>query len=100
MLRRILIPLLLVLPSLHFQAATRGAHTDPPVAPAAATEPDPTSPDEVFAQMQHSFRAGPRERAAPALSIQFRRSAGREWWIAINDGAYTMGKGQIAGSRT
>jgi putative sterol carrier protein len=58
-------------------------------------EPDPTSPDEVFAQMQHSFR--PDKARGQHLRYQFNLSdpQGGKWWILINDGAYTMGKGTI-----
>jgi putative sterol carrier protein len=56
-------------------------------------EPNATSPEEVFTQMRQSFR--PDRARGQHLSFQFNFSdqQGGKWWIEINDGAYTMGKG-------
>jgi putative sterol carrier protein len=59
------------------------------------SEPDPTSPDEVFAQMQHSFRADRARGQHLRYQFNFTDPQAGNWWIQINDGAYTMGKGTI-----
>jgi putative sterol carrier protein len=83
---------LVLLPSLPLQAAPRAANA----APAAVTEPDPTSPDEVFAQMQRSFRADRAKGEHLRYQFNFGDPQGGKWWIAVNDGVCTMGKGEIA----
>ena len=91
---RILIPLLVLLPPLPMRAASRDAHAMP--APASAVnEPDPSSPDEVFAQMRHSFRADRARGQHLRFQFNFGDPQGGKWWIEINDGACTMGKGAI-----
>lgn len=91
---RVVIALLLLLSSLPSRAAQRDAHSAP--APASApVEPDPTSPDEVFAQMRHSFRADRARAQHLRFQFNFGDPQGGKWWIEINDGACTMGKGTI-----
>jgi putative sterol carrier protein len=70
--------------------ASHSGHSTP-----GDNEPDPRSPDEVFAQMEHSFRS---DRArGQHLRYQFNLGdpQGGKWWIRIDDGAYSMGKGTI-----
>jgi len=95
MRRRILfflLPLLLLpaLPSL----ASRPAHPSPSP-DSAPYEPDPTSPDEVFTQMGHSFRPDRARGQHLRFQFTFTDPQGGKWWIDIEDGAYTMGKGMI-----
>jgi putative sterol carrier protein len=59
------------------------------------SEPDPTSPDEVFAQMQHSFRADRARGQHLKYQFDFSDPQGGKWWIQISNGACTMGKGSI-----
>jgi putative sterol carrier protein len=73
-----------------------------PAHPARATpnsgdyEPDPTSPDEVFEQMQHSFRSDRARGQHLRYQFNFSNPQGGKYWIQISDGSYTMGKGVIA----
>jgi putative sterol carrier protein len=72
-----------------------------PAHPARATptpadyEPDPTSPDQVFEQMQHSFRSDRARGQHLRYQFNFTNPQGGKWWIQISDGSYTMGKGAI-----
>jgi putative sterol carrier protein len=90
--RCILFSLVLLLPALPLQAARPG-HTPPMVA--GVVEPDPTSPDEVFAQMQHSFRPDRARGQHLRYQFNFTDPQGGKYWLEINDGACTMGKGTI-----
>jgi putative sterol carrier protein len=72
----------------------QAAHPVEP-APAPAVEPDPTSPAEVFAQMQHSFRPDRARDQHLRFQFNFTDPQGGKWWIEIKDGAYTMGTGTI-----
>ena len=90
---RLLIPLLLLLPSLPLRAASsRGIH---PATAVAGTEPEPASPDEVFAQMQHSFRVDRARGQHLRFQFNFRDPQGGKWWIEVNDSVCTMGKGAL-----
>jgi putative sterol carrier protein len=60
------------------------------------SEPDAASPEEVFAQMRHSFRSDRTRGQHLRYQFNFADPQGGTWWIQIDDGAYTMGKGQIA----
>jgi 3-hydroxyacyl-CoA dehydrogenase/3a,7a,12a-trihydroxy-5b-cholest-24-enoyl-CoA hydratase len=59
-------------------------------------EPGPTSPEEVFAQMRHSFRSDRARGQHIRYQFNFSDPQGGKWWIEINDGAYTMGQGTVA----
>ena len=86
----ILLPILL-LPSLPLRAVSRGD------SPATTTyEPDPTSPEEVFSQMRHSFRPGRTRGQHLRFQFNFTEPQGGKWWIEVDDGACTMGEGSIA----
>jgi len=88
---RFLISIFVLLTSMPVMAA-RGDH-----GPAAKgdNEPPPTSPDEVFAQMQHSFRSDRARGQHLRYQFNFGDPQGGKWWIEINDGMYNMGKGTI-----
>lgn len=88
---RILFPLLLLLPPLAVEASRPGH----PAPGAAGYVPDPTSPEEVFAQMQHSFRSDRARGQHLRYQINLADPQGGKWWIEINDGSYTMGKGTV-----
>jgi putative sterol carrier protein len=91
---RLLFPLFLLLLLLPLRASEAG-HTSAKPAGAASADPDPTSPDEVFARMQHSFRSDRARGQHLRYQFNFGDPQGGKWWIEINDGAYTMGKGVI-----
>ena len=61
---------------------------------AAASNTDST-PQEVFDEMRSSFQ--PAKAKGVHVSYQWDLSGpnGGEWWIAVNDGTYKMGKGKI-----
>jgi putative sterol carrier protein len=58
-------------------------------------EPDPRNPDEVFTQMQHSFRADKAKGQHLRFQFNLGEPQGGKWWIEVKDGASTMGKGTI-----
>jgi putative sterol carrier protein len=91
--RRILFPLLLLVLTLPLQASHAARSISPPGAP--GNEPDPTSPEEVFAQMQYSFRSDRARGQHLRYQFNFGDPQGGEYWIEIKNGAYTMGKGTI-----
>jgi putative sterol carrier protein len=93
MFRRILFPLLLLVLPIPLQAA-HDAHPGTPAGNADYAT-DPTSPEEVFAQMQHSFRPDRARGQHLRYQFKFRDPQGGKYWIEINDGAYTMGTGSI-----
>jgi len=86
---RIFVPLVLLLASLPLEASR------PSNAAPADYQPNPTSPDEVFAQMQHSFRSDRARGQHLRYQFNFSDPQGGKWWIEIKDGVYTMGKGTI-----
>jgi len=86
--------LFLLLPSLSAHSSTRGARTPAPE-PGGVYEPDPTSPQEVFDQMGHSFRADRARSQHLRFQFNFGEPQSGKWWIEVKDGAYTMGKGAI-----
>jgi putative sterol carrier protein len=91
---RFVIPFLLLLTCLPLQSPAHNNHPSPAAAD-ADNEPDPTSPDEVFEQMQHSFRSDRAKGKHIRYQFNFGDPQGGKWWIVINDGAYSMGKGAI-----
>jgi putative sterol carrier protein len=91
--RRILFPLLLLVLPIPLKAS-RDTHSATPVA-GSDYEPDPTSPEEVFAQMHHSFRPDRARGQHLRFQFKFRDPQGGKYWIEINDGAYTMGTGAV-----
>ncbi|HEX4085233.1 MAG TPA: SCP2 sterol-binding domain-containing protein [Chthoniobacteraceae bacterium] len=85
-----LFSLLIPFPAL---AATHG-HPSPTPA-AGVAEPNPTTPQGVFAQMGHNFRADRAKGQHLRYQFNFSDPQGGQWWIEINDGAYTLGNGSI-----
>jgi putative sterol carrier protein len=89
---------LLVMPWVTLQAHVPGHPAGASPSPSAAqsnAEPDPTSPDEVFAQMQHSFRAEKARGLHLRYQFDFSDPQGGKYWVLINDGACSMGQGTI-----
>jgi putative sterol carrier protein len=84
-----------LLPVCPMQAGAHGARETVAGAAATSAEPDPTSPDEVFEQMRHSFRADKARGQHLKFQFNFGDPQGGRWWLEINDGAYTMGKGAV-----
>ena len=96
MRRRIAIPLLLTFALLPAWLQCHAARPAPPPEPGAyEREATATSPDEVFAQMQRSFRADRARGQHLRFQFNFNDPQGGKWWIEVNDGAYTMGKGVV-----
>ena len=91
--RHILFPFVLLILPLSLQPSRAAHSTTPPGA--SDYEPDPTSPEEVFAQMQHSFRSDRARGQHLRYQFNFGDPQGGKYWIEIKDGAYTMGKGAI-----
>jgi len=90
---RILILLVALLSCLPTRAvAARGSHG---LSGSASIEPDATSPEEVFAQMQRSFRADRARGQHLRFQFNFADPQGGRWWLEVDDGACTMGKGTI-----
>ena len=81
----------MLLPVLAIQAVSHGAVAKP----AATPQPAVSSPDEVFAQMQHTFRSDRARGQHLRYQFNFSDPQGGKWWIEINSGTYTMGKGVI-----
>jgi putative sterol carrier protein len=85
---------LLLLPGLPMNASTHPDQPHPGAAGATAGSV-PNSPDQVFEQMEHSFRSDRARGQHLRYQFNFNDPQGGKWWIVIDDGAYTMGKGTI-----
>jgi putative sterol carrier protein len=86
----LLVPLLM-LPVLPLEAA----RPDTAYPATSYSESNPKSPDDVFAQMQHSFRSDRARGQHIRYQFNFSDPHGGKWWLIVNDGTYTMGKGTI-----
>jgi len=62
---------------------------------AASSEPDNSTPQQVFDGMRQSFRAEKAKGVHARYQWQLSGPNGGEWWIDVNDGTYKMGKGKI-----
>jgi putative sterol carrier protein len=91
---RFLISLLVALALYPLPAISRPVR---PQTPPTGTnyEPDAVSPEEVFTQMGHSFRTDRARGQHLKFQFNFGEPQGGKWWIEVNDGAYTMGKGSV-----
>jgi putative sterol carrier protein len=87
---RILLFPLMLLPILPVKAA-RPEHP----AEATAASPVAATPDDVFAQMQRTFRSDRARGLHLRYQFNFDNPQGGKYWVVINDGACTMGKGTI-----
>ena len=62
---------------------------------AAASEPQKSTPQEVFDAMRMSFQAAKAKGVHARYQWQLSGPDGGEWWIELNDGTCNMGKGKI-----
>jgi len=92
--RRFVIPVLLLLSLQPLLATANAVRTSPPSS-AASSQPDSTSPDEVFARMRLGFRADRARGQHLRYQFNFGNPQGGNWWIEIKDGACLIGKGTI-----
>src|SRR6266852_3765330 len=64
-------------------------------AKAASTEPEDTTPQQVFDGMRKSFRAEKAKGVHARYQWELSGPNGGEWWIDVNDGTFKMGTGKI-----
>jgi putative sterol carrier protein len=62
---------------------------------AASNKSKSSTPQEVFDAMRQSFSADKAKGVRARYQWQLSGPQGGEWWIAVNDGSFKMGKGQI-----
>ena len=62
---------------------------------AASKEPSSSTPQQVFDGMRQSFQAEKAKGVHARYQWDLSGPNGGEWWIDVNDGTYTMGKGKI-----
>jgi putative sterol carrier protein len=62
---------------------------------ATSSEPDSSTPQEVFDGMRKSFRAEKAKGVHARYQWELSGPNGGEWWIDVNDGTFKMGKGKI-----
>jgi len=62
---------------------------------AMGSEPENSTPQEVFDGMRTSFRVEQAKGAHVRYQWQLSGPQGGEWWIEVNDGTFKMGKGKI-----
>jgi len=94
--RRLLVPLLLLLPCLPAETGNAARPASGAAGNAAAPyNATPTTPDQVFAQMQYSFRSDRARGQHLRYQVNLSDPQGGKWWIVISDGTYSMGKGTI-----
>ena len=62
---------------------------------AASQETSSSTPQQVFDGMRQSFQANKAKGVHARYQWELSGSNGGEWWIDVNDGTYTMGKGKI-----
>ena len=64
-------------------------------AKAASSEPEDTTPQQVFDGMRKSFRAEKAKGVRARYQWELSGPNGGEWWIDVNDGTFKMGTGKI-----
>src|SRR6266699_2575248 len=62
---------------------------------AAASEPENSTPQQVFDGMRQSFQAQKAKGVHARYQWELSGPNGGQWWIDVNDGTYKMGKGKI-----
>jgi putative sterol carrier protein len=62
---------------------------------AASQETSSSTPQQVFDGMRQSFQANKAKGVHARYQWELSGPNGGEWWIDVNDGTYTMGKGKI-----
>jgi putative sterol carrier protein len=89
--------LLLVLLALPFRLGAMPAIASYlPVANTPTGADNVNTTDEVFAEMRKSFRADKARGVHLRYQFRFAEPQAGNWWIVVADGAFTMGKGEIA----
>jgi putative sterol carrier protein len=63
--------------------------------PATETASQDRSPDQVFEGMRKSFRADKARGTHVRYQFHFKAPQAGDWWIIVNDGTFTMGKGTV-----
>jgi putative sterol carrier protein len=64
-------------------------------AKAASSEPEDTTPQQVFDGMRKSFRAEKAKGVHARYQWELSGPNGGQWWIDVNDGTFKMGRGKI-----
>jgi putative sterol carrier protein len=62
---------------------------------AASQETSSSTPQQVFDGMRQSFQANKAKGVHARYQWELSGPNGGEWWIDVNDGTYTMGRGKI-----
>lgn len=62
---------------------------------ATSEEPSRSTPQQVFDGMRQNFQANKAKGVHARYQWELSGPNGGEWWIAVNDGTYKMGKGKI-----
>ena len=65
------------------------------LASAASNEKPNSTPQDVFDGMRQSFRAEKAKGVHARYHWQLSGPNGGEWWIDVDDGKFTMGRGKI-----
>jgi len=65
------------------------------LASAASNEKPNSTPQDVFDGMRQSFRAEKAKGVHARYQWQLSGPNGGEWWIDVDDGKFTMGRGKI-----
>jgi len=62
---------------------------------ALSSEPEKSTPQDVFDAMRTSFEAEKAKGVRARYQWQLSGAQGGEWWIEVNDGKFKMGEGKI-----
>jgi putative sterol carrier protein len=62
---------------------------------ATSSEPDNSTPQQVFDGMRKSFRAEKAKGVHARYQWEVSGPNGGQWWIDVNDGTFKMGRGKI-----
>ena len=62
---------------------------------AVSSEPENSTPQDVFDGMRTSFQAEKAKGVHVRYQWQLSGPQGGEWWIEVNDGTFKIGKGKI-----
>ncbi len=92
---RLLPSLLLLLSTILVTSFSATAEDPHPTKPSAETSDQDRTPDQVFEGMRKSFRAEKARGAHVRYQFHFKAPQPGDWWIIVNDGTFTMGKGTV-----
>ena len=62
---------------------------------ANSSEPENSTPQDVFDGMRHSFRADKARGVHARYQWELSGTNGGQWWIEVNDGKFKMERGKI-----